>query len=177
MDIESQKQLVNLCEFPQGLKWELKYRASRDGFKASEFHSHCDGIAKTLTVIKAKSGNVFGGFTEQKWQSRFELVTDPKAFIFSLINKEKNPFKVMCSNCKYAICCNSIIGPCFGGDDDNLADIFIDSDSNISKESYSGFGYSYKHPDYKRDTDKADNILAGSLHFKTLEIEVYAKSN
>jgi len=177
MDIGLQNQLAKLCEFPVGQKWELKYRASKDGFSSSDFHSHCDGIPNTLTVIKAKSGNILGGFTEQAWHSRDEFVTDSKAFIFSLINKEKNPFKVMCSNCKYAICCNSIIGPCFGGDDDNLADIFIDSDSNISKESYSGFGYSYKHPDYKRDTDKADNILAGSLHFKTLEIEVYAKSN
>jgi len=56
---------------------ELKCRASRDGFKASDFHSHCDGISNTLTVIKAKSGNIFGGFTEQEWQSKGGFVTDP----------------------------------------------------------------------------------------------------
>ena len=98
MDIGLKRQLVNLCDFLVGQKWELKYRASRDGFKASDFHSHCDGISKTLTVIKAKSGNIFWGFTEQEWHSGCEFVADPKAFLFSLVNKEEKPFKVMCSN-------------------------------------------------------------------------------
>jgi len=95
---------------------ELKCRASRDEFKASDFHSHCDRIANTLTVIEAKSGNIFGGFTEQEWQSEGGFVTDPKALIFSLVNKEEKPFKVLCSN------------ECFGGDGDYLKDIFIESD-------------------------------------------------
>ena len=88
--------MLKLCEFPQDQKLELKCRASRDEFKASDFHSHCDRIANTLTVIKAKSGNIFGGFTEQEWNSRGEFVADPKAFIFSLVYKEEKPFKVLC---------------------------------------------------------------------------------
>ena len=78
-----QSQLYKLCEFPQDQKWELKYRATRDGFKASDFHSHCDGISNTMTIIKAKSGNIFGGYTEQEWHSDDDFVADPKAFIFS----------------------------------------------------------------------------------------------
>ena len=172
-----QIQLLKLCEFPQDQKLELKYRASRDGFKASDFHSHCDGIPNTLTVIKAKSGNIFGGFTEQEWHSECEFVTDPKAFLFSLVNKEEKPFKVLCSNeGEQAICCNSKLGPCFGGEGDYIKDICIRTDANI-KTSFCDFGYSYQHPDYLKDTDKANNILAGSLKFETLEIEVYAKSN
>ena len=89
MNIELQKQLVNICEFCVGQKWELKYRASRDGFKSDDFHSKCDGIAKTLTVIKAKSGNIFGGYTEKEWYPYGVFVTDPKAFIFSLVSKKK----------------------------------------------------------------------------------------
>jgi len=178
MDIGLQNQLANLCKFPFGQKWELKYRASRDGFKASDFHSHCDGIAKTLTIIKAKSGNIFGGFTEQEWHSSREDVTDHKAFIFSLINKEEKPFKVQCSNeGENAIYCWSDFGPCFGGDDDHIRDIGIKSDSNINKESCCDFGFSYQHPDYLKGTTKAENILAGSYNFETLEIEVYAKLN
>ena len=173
-----QIQLLKLCEFPQDQKLELKYRASRDGFKASDFHSHCDGIPNTLTVIKARSGNIFGGFTEQAWHSDDDFVADPKAFIFSLVNKEEKPFKVLCSNeGQYAIYCDSKFGPCFGGDDDNITDICIESDSNMNKDSECGFGYSYQHPDYEYDTDKANNILAGSKCFETFEIEVYAKSN
>jgi len=103
-----QNKLLELCEFSKDQKLELKYRASRDGFSSSDFHSHCDGIANTLTVIKANSGNIFGGFTEQKWHSRGGFVTDPNAFIFSLVNKEEKPFKVLCSNeGKEAIGCDS----------------------------------------------------------------------
>jgi hypothetical protein len=168
-----QNQLLKLCEFPVGQKWELKYRASRDGFKASDFHSHCDGIANTLTVIKTKNGNIFGGFTEQKWHSRGAFVTDPNAFLFSLVNKEEKPFKVLCSNeGKQAICCCSEYGFCFG-----YGDICIESDLNKIKENVCDFGNSYQHPDYLKDTVEAKNILAGSRYFVTVEIEVFSKSN
>jgi hypothetical protein len=165
--------LLKLCEFPQDQKWDLKYRASRDGFKSTDFHSHCDGISNTLTVIKAKSGNLFGGFTEKEWHSRGEFVTDPKAFIFSLVNKEEKPFKVLCSNLgEDAIFCYPDFGPCFG-----VNDIDIRTDSNLKEDSYCNLGYSYKHSDYLYGTAEADTILAGSKFFETLEIEVYAKSN
>ena len=167
-----------MCEFSKDQKWDLKYRASRDGFKSTDFHSHCDGIANTLTVIKAKSGNIFGGFTEQKWHSRVKWVTDPNAFIFSLVNKEENPFKAMCSNeGKQAIRCSLLRGPCFGGEGTKLKDICIGSNSNLNIDSRCNFGYSYQHPDYEKDSDEAQNILAGSFNFETLEIEVYAESN
>lgn len=73
-------------------KFDLVYQASKDGFHSNEFHSHCDGIAHTLTVIKATSGNIFGGYTEQPWSSNGCYVDDKKAFIFSLVNKERKPF-------------------------------------------------------------------------------------
>jgi hypothetical protein len=38
------------------------------------------------------------GFTEQEWHSDCEFAADSKAFIFSLLNKEEKPFKVMCSD-------------------------------------------------------------------------------
>ncbi len=95
-----------------------------------------------MTVIKAKSGYIFRGFTEKEWHLKGCWVTDPETFIFSLVNKEDNPFKVLCSNeGKYAIYCDSEFGPCFGGDDDyDVRDISIDNDSNINKESYCDFG-------------------------------------
>jgi len=170
--------LIELCGFPKDLKWDLKYRGTRDGFKASDFHAKCDGIANTLTVIKSQNGNVFGGFTEKAWNSRKGSVTDPSAFIFSLVNKNENPFKAKCSNSgKYAIYCSPNKGPVFGGDDDKLRDIVILSDSNTLKNSYSNFGYSYQHPDYQRETVKAKSILAGSWGFHIEEIEIYAKTN
>ena len=47
----------------------LLYRASRDGWAASNFHSCCDNKAPTVTVIQ--SGNyVFGGYTEREWKGK-----------------------------------------------------------------------------------------------------------
>jgi len=94
-------------EFPAGQKWALKYQASRDGFKSTDFHSKCDGIANTLTVVKAKIGNIFGCFTEKEWHSSCGFVTDPEAFIFSLVNKEEKQFKVMSSNEGQLAVCNN----------------------------------------------------------------------
>ena len=206
MDIGLQKKLINLCELPVSQKWELNYRASRDGFDAMDFHKKCDGIANTLTVIKSENGNIFGGFTEQKWHPGWDLerlesldrcVKDPKAFIFSLVNKEENPFKVMCSNKgDGAILCQDMFGPCFGiGDGDEH---FVDEDefSRFAPghvgtgeliedicvlgpygKCLSNIGHAYKHPDYPKDTDRARNILAGSYEFKTVEVEVFAQTN
>ena len=56
---------------------KLLYRASRDGWAASNFHSCCDSKGPTVTVVK--SGNyIFGGYTDQSWdgKSYFKVVID-----------------------------------------------------------------------------------------------------
>ena len=52
-------------------KWLLLFRASRDGFESETFHSKCDNLGPTVTVVK--SGNsIFGGFTDVSWtRSKF----------------------------------------------------------------------------------------------------------
>ena len=48
---------------------KLLYRASRNGWGASNFHSCCDNKGPTVTVVK--SGNyIFGGYTDQSWDGR-----------------------------------------------------------------------------------------------------------
>ena len=54
---------ANSCE------WRLLFRASRDGFASSVFHSKCDNKGPTITVVKS-GGNIFGGFTENAWTSK-----------------------------------------------------------------------------------------------------------
>jgi len=67
-------------------KANLIYRATRDGFQGSAFHSRCDNITNTVTVIRNNFNYVFGGFTAAKWSSpvRGEWIVDSIAFIFSL---------------------------------------------------------------------------------------------
>ena len=47
----------------------LLYRASRNGWAASNFHSCCDNKGPTVTVVK--SGNyIFGGYTGKEWKGK-----------------------------------------------------------------------------------------------------------
>lgn len=68
------------------LDFKLLYRKSVDGTSASDFHKKCDGIGKTITIIKSNSGYKFGGYAENKWTSNtFSWVyNDFNSFVFSL---------------------------------------------------------------------------------------------
>ena len=99
-----------------GKQWKLQYRATRDGFSAQNFHTKCDGLSNTLTIIKTTNGNIFGAFAEQAWTNSTNVL-DQKAFIISLINKENRPFKAMIICLRgnhYALYCDSSNGPSFG---------------------------------------------------------------
>ena len=84
---------------------------------------------------------------EKAWNSTSIAVLDPKAFIFSLVNKENLPFKAMCKKGAYSILCYPTHGP------------------------------SYMHPDCLFHTDEAYSILNGSYSFQTIEIEVFSVTN
>ena len=58
---------------------DLLYRASRNGWAASNFHSCCDNKGPTVTVIK--SGNyIFGGYTEQEWKGKIRTSVSKTRF-------------------------------------------------------------------------------------------------
>ena len=66
----NQKQtLINWLKETQNFtNTSLLYRASRDGWAASNFHSCCDNKGPTVTVVK--SGNyICGGYAEKHWES------------------------------------------------------------------------------------------------------------
>ena len=47
-------------------KWNLCYRASRDGWSAQDFHRHCDNKGPTVVLVKVNDC-IFGGYTDQHW--------------------------------------------------------------------------------------------------------------
>ena len=61
-------------------EWRLLFRASRDGFADSAFHTKCDNKGPTITVGKS-GANIFGGFTEKPWTNTF----DGRKFLLQLI--------------------------------------------------------------------------------------------
>ena len=150
---------------------KLIYRASRDGFAASSFHSKCDNYSNTVTIIKTTSNSVFGGFTTAKWTSNGEGTFDTNAFIFSLRrsgNSNKERFNITYPY--YAIHGYSSYGPIFG----NGHDIFVSDSSNANEYSGSNFGWTYQLPkNITFESTEAQSYLAGSFRWKTTEIEVY----
>jgi hypothetical protein len=173
LDTKNFEELMKLCEFSVDQKWDLIYKASKDGFEAEKFHSKCDNKPNTLVVARSKNGNIFGGYTEQSWSNTDPISedvykADSNAFIFSLINRENRQLKVKCSP-NNGICCDNTCGPIFGGREG-------DSDLKIAyslRWSYSYFGNYYIHPDYEYKTEKAKSFLAGSNFFQVLDFEVY----
>lgn len=167
---ESRTSFVKLCEFSVHQNWRLIYRASEDGFSSEMFHSKCDGLPNTLTVIKSKRDCIFGGYTSVPWSTSGKYYSDKSAFIFSLVNRDRKPFKVKTKeNSTCAIYCDAAWGPSFGGG----SDLAICGNSNTIQKSYSDFSLTYKHPGYAYETNAARSILAGSYYFLNAEIEVY----
>mgnify|MGYP002857938650 CR=1 FL=1 len=118
--------------------YNLVYRATEDGDKASDFHKRCDKIGPNITFIKTRNGYVFGGFTVKNWEHLKRDINvnkpnlgsasrDPKAFGFSVNyqkiyeNERKNEF---------AIWCNRNYGPTFKN---NFFQIF---DNSLQKGGY-----------------------------------------
>lgn len=181
LNFDQRKKLLKLTGFDMYKKWELLYRGSLHGFRAKDFHEKCDGVAKTLTLVKSNNSNIFGGYTEAQWDSSGVTKSDPKAFLFSLENKEKQPIKINIKN-GVAIFCNSILGPTFGYEhkyrsyhdrygnyrqgNSIIYDLSISDQSNLNHDSFSSLESSYPY-------DLNKYVLANSEYFLVEDIEVY----
>ena len=87
------------------------YQATIDGDGPINFHSRCDNIPNTLTIIKSAGNRRFGGFTSQVWDSSSGNYKDDKnAFLFSLDKQKIYSYK----NNGKAIFCYKDYGPTFG---------------------------------------------------------------
>ncbi len=76
--ILSEDESFSLVQMTQSLNGTLLYRATIHGFNA--YHSKCNGIGNTITIIKSNLNHVFGAFTP----SNDRCPIHSKAFIFSL---------------------------------------------------------------------------------------------
>jgi hypothetical protein len=167
-------------EFP-GKDAKLLWRGSRDGFRAKEFHRRCDGRANTLTLIADTDGNVFGGFTPVKWESRVWNAKNGKesntckgdnslrSFLFTLRNPHGVPprkFALMAEWKQGAIRCNSALGPAFGNG------IFVFDNCNANRDSFTRFGTRWRNRVYANDT-AFEHFLTSAEKFTVKEIEVF----
>ena len=70
------------------IKLKLIFKSSRDGWTAKDFHQFCDDKCSTISIIKTKDNNLFGGYLNIKWKSEGGSTYDKKSFLFSF-NKNK----------------------------------------------------------------------------------------
>ena len=139
-------------------KFTLLFRASRDGYSSSNFHSKCDGKMNTLILVETTNRRRFGGYTECKWDQSSSYKTGPYSFIFSFDNK-KIYYNKNGSNSIYG---NSSYGPTFGGGHD----FYICDGCNSSNNSYENMGSYYEN-------DGKKYPLTGSNKFSVSDYEVY----
>lgn len=145
------------------IELELFYKAKRDGFSAEAFHSRCDKIKPTLTLISADN-QIFGGYTSLQWKETPGTgpKEDPTAFTFSLTKKVK--CQIHPGKRKEAIKPAPGAGVYFGA-----AEIAVADKANMNNDSRATGGVSYMLPQgYDPRTFYADNF-----NFQVNDVEVY----
>jgi hypothetical protein len=149
-------------------KVELLYRASRDGWRTTDFHSKCDNKGATVTVIKSTGGYVFGGYIDLAWASNGQYRSSSNAFLFALqYPSGVAPVKMPLTQAPHpsAIHDHSSHGPTFG----NGHDIHVADNANSNTNSYTNVGPAYQLP----AGQDARCFLTGTCNFQSAEIEVF----
>jgi hypothetical protein len=152
-------------------KWNLVYKATRDGFTIDDFHRCSDSQGPTITIIQSLDKYLFGGYTSISWnyhQGVKSGVNDSTAFLFTLTNPHGIcPRKYLIkSTGEYAIAPNAM-GPTFG-----QYDICIYPNSNLNSQSFIKFPSNYLD-----STGKGYLTFTGSTNFTTTDIEIYRLTN
>ncbi|KAK8810569.1 hypothetical protein WA158_007144 [Blastocystis sp. Blastoise] len=125
-------------------KWKLLFRASEHYYLASKFHQYCDNKGETVTLIKHIGHddhiNIFGGYTDQSWESDSGWKPYSKEFLFILSNEHNIPptkYEYISSDRSKGIWCSSSYSPTF-----LQTDICIHDQCHSNTNSYCRSNYS-----------------------------------
>jgi len=143
--------------------WNLRYRGTRDGFNATDFHRCCDNIGPTVTIIRA-SGYLFGGYTPLPWNQSSGYQNSSACFLFTLTNSIGSSPTHFYSKGTNSIYCSSGYGPTFGSGHD----LHISSNCHSNTSSYSNFPHGYTD-----SLGQGKNTFAGAYTFTVSDIEVF----
>ncbi|XP_022787222.1 uncharacterized protein LOC111327330 [Stylophora pistillata] len=146
--------------------WKLCYRASSHGWSSRTFHSRCDNLGKTVTIIEAH-GYIFGGYTSSSWTWNSGYTYSSNAFIFSLKNYYGYGYfkkDIYYWRRSYATYSYYNYGPTFGSGHD----IYVANNANSNYYSY--FNDRSYHGSYS-----SDYVWTGNRNFRADEVEVYCE--
>jgi len=165
--IKFRNRIIFLLKGFQTRSFSLLWRGTRDGFAASTFHSLCNNKGSTLTVVKATSGYIAGGYASVSWASIGNYVSDSNAFLFTLTNPSNMPLKLAVTYSGDALCDVPSKGPTFGGGHD----MHISDGSNTNTNSYiSSTSYSYPNGN---SGSSGGVFMLGAGNFQVAEVEVF----
>ena len=167
LNIMLQKKLNELYG-KQDQRWELIYKASRDGFDTNAFHTRCNNQGPAVTIVQSNNGYLFGGCTGVGWTSSGgSYINDTTAFLFTLTNAHNIPptkYLFKPSSEVGEAKCGEVLEPTFVFGHD----LVLAANSNSNNSSYSNFPYGYTDT-----TGHGNNTFAGSYNFTTTDIEVF----
>jgi hypothetical protein len=164
LGVEHKKKLNEFYGKPEQ-RWELIYKASRDGFDTNAFHTRCNNQGPTFTIIQSNNGYLFGGYTAVAFTSDCNYKNDTTAFLFTLTNPHDiapTKYLINPANVGNAVYHHSSYGPFFGTGAISL--------SNSSNSSNSSIGFPNVYID---TTGKGSATFTGGSSFLTSEIEVF----
>ena len=124
------------------------YSKEDDSHDSATFHSKCDGVGPTITIMKLSTGKIIGGYSDLSWASSGNNVASSNAYLFSITNDWQ--MTMISPGYSWALYHNSDYGPTWGGGHDLHVESDMNSGSCMAYYSYgflqrtlSGCGTSY----------------------------------
>lgn len=160
------------------IKFQLLYRATRDGDYGEKFHECCDNKDGGILVLYHTDKNIiFGGFSDAIWisysnpekKAAGKDFTGNINFLFQINNKKKYNLRIVQKPEKTsAIFCRKDCGPCFGslGEDIWCRTEFLSKKGKLHKDKAKGRKCSFNTQfDYELNNGEPD--------FKLVELEAF----
>lgn len=166
LDSKYKKDVAKMFGEQKALKFTLLYRGTRDGLDAKSFHAKCDGKGATFTIVRAHTGNIFGGYFAGSWAGNGYKTE--KSWVYSLKNQTGKVVKYNPSNTTNNCHANPNHGPQWGSGPD------LKIDGKMSSKNSQTSPAVYMSADSKFASGTINNtLLAGENRFTVEEIEVF----
>lgn len=149
----------------------LLHQGSRDGMTARAFHSRCDNVGPTLTLVRVDTGHIFGGYTREPWGSDGEIRRSRHAFLFGVVSPGEHPVRFPLKQREaVTMVCAPMFGPAFGRDLVLLSR--NGPEACYDDRSYSDLGTcASAFADVRKENRRT---LCDSEQFTPTEVEVYS---
>merc|ERR1712228_717030 len=156
---------------------DLLFRASEYDFDAKMFHDLCDYKGKTISIIQAENGYIFGGYTHFDFEAnklwKYHNHGRPKGFVFLLRSygddQNDNPRKwslcEMNGNIQSEINSSIEYGPCF------VDSIRICDKANLTEDNQAYIGAMFDDA-----SNEQQQMLSGGVNFRVAEYEIFQVS-